>query len=76
MNVTMSIDEGLLRKAKRVAFEKNASLNGMFRQYLEDLVSKEELGKKKSLDELKQLFKKYRSNIDMRKWKRNDLYAR
>lgn len=76
MNVTMSIDENLLKKAKRVAFEKNASLNSMFRQYLEDLVSKENSDKKISLNELKLLFKKHRTHIDMRKWKRDELYER
>lgn len=72
----MSIDENLLKKAKRVAFEKNASLNSLFRQYLENLVSNEESLKKTSLNELKFLFKKHGTNINMQKWKRDDLYER
>ncbi len=40
-NVTISIEKKVLRKAKIIAIEKNTSLSGLIREYLEKLVAEE-----------------------------------
>ncbi|MEI6437538.1 MAG: hypothetical protein WCO69_02165 [Candidatus Omnitrophota bacterium] len=41
-NVTMSIDAALLRRARKVAVEKNTSVNALIREHLTELVSSEQ----------------------------------
>ncbi|MBF0331146.1 MAG: hypothetical protein HQL17_04355 [Candidatus Omnitrophica bacterium] len=38
-NVTMSIDDALLRRARKIALEKNTSVNAIIRAHLQDVVS-------------------------------------
>ena len=40
-NVTISIEKKVLRKAKIIAIERNTSLSGLIREYLEKLVAEE-----------------------------------
>ena len=42
-NITMSIDGELLKKARKIAVDRDTSLTGMIRGYLEELVEKEEV---------------------------------
>ena len=41
LNVTLAIEEDLLRAARAVAARRRTSLNEMFRQFLKDVVSRE-----------------------------------
>jgi hypothetical protein len=41
LNVTLVVEEGLLREARAVAAQRRTSLNEMFRQFLKNVVSEE-----------------------------------
>jgi hypothetical protein len=45
-NVTMAIDEDLLKKARKIAVDKNTTLTGLIRTYLKNLADQEERSKK------------------------------
>ena len=51
-NITMSIDDKLLKAARKIAVEKDTSLTGLIRGYLEELVEKEEVLKEMAASEL------------------------
>jgi len=40
-NITMSMDEDLIRKARKIAVEKNTTMTAMVRSYLRKLVERE-----------------------------------
>ena len=40
-NVTIALDEATLREARRIAADRSTSLNGMIREFLDQLVARE-----------------------------------
>lgn len=42
-NVTMSIDDNLLKRARKIAVDRDSSLSEMFRSLLDELVKQEEV---------------------------------
>jgi hypothetical protein len=40
-NVTIALDEGLLREARRIAADRSTSLNAMIREFLQELAERE-----------------------------------
>lgn len=75
-NVTMAIDEDLLKKARKIAVDKNTSVTGLIRNYLNHLVAQEETSKKEIIAELEELFDNSQAVIGDKNWAREDLYER
>ena len=75
-NITMSIDGDLLKKARKIAIEKDTSLTGLIREYLEDLVRKEDLQRERAAADLEGLFARSRAVVGRKTWTRDDLHAR
>ncbi|MEJ2054567.1 MAG: DUF6364 family protein [Calditrichaceae bacterium] len=72
----MAMDEKLLKKARKIAFEKNKSLSDLIRKYLQQLVEKEEMRKNNIVNELEKLFNNSHAEIGNKKWTRDQLYER
>ena len=45
-NITMSVDEKLIKKARKVAIERGISLTGMVREFLTEVAHRDEAQKK------------------------------
>ena len=75
-NITMSIDEKLLKKARKAAIDKNTSLNALIREYLEYLAENEENNKRKIVEELQLMFNKSTAIVGKKRWNREELHAR
>ena len=75
-NITMSIDENLLKKARKAAIDKNTTLTGMIRKYLEQLSETEESKKLQIISELKSIYSNSKAEVGRKNWKREDLYVR
>jgi predicted transcriptional regulator len=75
-NITMSVDDELLKKARKIAVEKDTTLTGLIREYLEQLVEREEAGKEIAIAELKRLFAQKKAVFGARTWTREDLHER
>jgi len=73
-NLTISIPDHLLEKAKKYAAQRGTSLNNLLREYLEELVglNKEQL--KKVLNDLLELSDRHTGKLE--RWKRENLYDR
>ncbi len=73
-NLTISIPDHLLEKARKYAAQRGTSLNNLLREYLEELVglNKEQL--KKVLNDLLELSDRHTGKLE--RWKREDLYDR
>ena len=75
-NLTMTIEEDILRKARRLAAGKNTSVNAMVRGYLKRMAAKEDQSISESMSELKKCFNTPGLVIGERTWRREDLYDR
>ena len=73
-NLTISIPDHLLEKARKYAAQRGTSLNNLLREYLEELVglNKEQL--KKVLNDLLELSDRHTGKLE--RWKRENLYDR
>jgi hypothetical protein len=75
-NITMSIDDELLKEARKIAVEKDTSLTGLIRGYLKELVEKEVVLKEMAALELESIFASSEAVVGEKTWSRDDLHAR
>ena len=78
MNVTLSLDDRLVKKARKIAVERDTTMTGMIREYLETLVSEDTASgrKRRERETLERSFQELHFRVGKRTWKRADLYAR
>ena len=74
MNLTLSIDEKLLKSARKAAVDMDTSVNSLIRDYLQELVEKQEQSKSMFLDEWMQLMDKNSISMEERSWNRDELH--
>jgi len=78
MNVTLSLDDELVKKVRKIAVDHDTTLTGLIRQYLEGVAAQDSaLGRKRREREaLEHSFQTFRFKIGKRNWTRADLHAR
>ena len=74
-NVTIAIDEALLRDARRIAAERSTTLNALIRQYLEEL-SRTESQAAKARHRIVELCRETRAEVGPRIVSRDELHER
>ena len=74
-NLTLTVDDELLRAARKVAIDRNTSVNQLVRDYLAGLV-READQRQSALAQLDQIFRTTRVGVGRRTWKRQDLHER
>ena len=73
-NLTLTIDEDVLREARKVALDRNTSVNQLVRDYLVELSGIAER-RRKAKAAIEQMFRDTHIRID-RKWTRDELHER
>ncbi|HEY2461152.1 MAG TPA: DUF6364 family protein [Candidatus Acidoferrum sp.] len=78
MNVTLSIDDSLVKEVRKIAIDQDTTLTGLVRDYLENLVAESNASgrKRRQQDALKRSFQRLRFPVGEKSWKRSDLYDR
>lgn len=78
MNITLSLDDDLVKKVRKIAVERDTTLTGLVRAYLEKLAYENAaLGRKQQEHEaLERSFQQFQFRVGKRTWKRQDLYTR
>jgi|HubBroStandDraft_6_1064221.scaffolds.fasta_scaffold606771_2 hypothetical protein len=78
MKITISLDEKIVRNARKVAAERGTTVAALVRGYLEKLIPEAQtLGsKERQLEALERTFKTLSARMGDRTWKREDLYER
>jgi len=74
-NVTIALDESLLREARRIAADRSSTLNAMIRGFLEELARRESRAVK-ARRRIVELCRKTDAEIGPRTWSRDDLHER
>jgi hypothetical protein len=75
-NITLSVDEEILKKARKVAIEKNTTLTEMIREYLKAIVRRGSTERQRAVKALEQSFRKHSRDMGRRTWTRESLYER
>ena len=75
-NLTMTIDEKILKKARKIAVERDTTVTALVRGYLEQLAVKEDVAVEGVVDELKRCFDRTNLEIGERTWTREQLHER
>lgn len=76
MNLTLSIDKNLLKSARKAAFDMDTSVNALIRDYLQELVDKQQQHENIFLDEWMRLMDKNTISMSERSWTREELHER
>jgi hypothetical protein len=74
MNVTLSIDEEVLARARALAARRGTSVNQLIRDYLQEIAA--DLSTDEVLAELEDLWARSAGESDGRGWSREELHAR
>jgi hypothetical protein len=78
MNITLSVEDDLVRTVRRIAVERDTTLSAMVREYLQAVVSEDSAHgrKRRERTALERSFEAFRIRIGRRDWRREDLYER
>jgi len=74
-NVTIAIDEGTLREARRIAADRSTSLNALIREFLDGLTLRESQSRT-ARRRIAQLCRDSKAEVGARTWTRDDLHGR
>jgi hypothetical protein len=78
MNITLSLDDDLVKKVRKIAVERDTTLTGMVRDYLEDLVTENASAgrRRREREILERSFDRLQFYVGKRTWQRADLHVR
>lgn len=74
-NITLKIDDELLKKARRLAFQKKTSINAIVKQTLNEFVSRD-LSREATLEGLESFYRKSKAKVGDKTWTRDEIYDR
>ena len=74
-NITLSVDENILAAVRRLAAERNSSVNGLVREYLAALAAHEDRAKR-ARARLRKLSAQSQGQLGGKTWTRDDLHDR
>ena len=75
-NITISIDDRLLKEAKKIAIDQDTSFSGLVREFVADLVTRKERERSLLIDELDDLLSESSARVGTITWSRDDLHER
>ena len=74
-NITLSVDEPVLKAAKLYAAERNSSVNALVREFLTSIAEREGRARK-ARRRIRQLSSRSKARVGRKSWSRDDLHAR
>lgn len=75
-NITMTLDDEVLKKVKKIAVEKNTTLTGLVRDYLTRIAKREDQRIEEVISDLSEIMTAKDMKIGEITWTRNDLHDR
>lgn len=76
MKITLSIDEEIVKRVRKIATDKNTTLTAMVRDYLTSIATSDAAARKADAEKLMETFEKVSRDMGPRTRAREDLYDR
>ena len=78
VNITLSLEDDLVKEVRRIAVERDTTLTGLVRSYLQDLAAEHARSgrKRRELEALEESFRTLQFNMGEKTWRREDLHER
>ncbi len=78
MNITLSLDEKLVKDVRKIAVERDTTLTGLVRDYLQNLAREHATSgrKRREREALERSFSQFQYRVGKKTWRREDLYVR
>lgn len=78
VNITLSLDEKLVRDVRKIAVANDTTLTGLIRAHLEQIAAEHAASgrKRREREALERSFSQFKFRLGKKTWKREDLYAR
>jgi DNA-directed RNA polymerase subunit F len=75
-NITLSVDDEIIKKVRKIAIDKNTTLTAMVREFLTSVATWDAQEKNEAVKKLQKSFKKMSNDMGRRKWSRENLHER
>jgi hypothetical protein len=77
-NITLAIDDNLVREVRKIALDRDTTLTGLVREYLKKLAAENAQSdeRRRAREKLEESFKRFEFPVGKRTWTRADLYER
>src|SRR5271154_6242988 len=74
MNITLSLDDKLVKEVRKIAVEKDTTLTGLVRAHLEQLAAEHANSgrKRREMEALERSFEKFQIRVGKKTWRRED----
>ena len=78
MNITLSVDEKIVKEVRKIAIERDTTLSALVRDYLEKLAAENAAGgrKRREREALERSFAQLQIKVGKPNWRREDLHER
>jgi len=78
MNITLSIDDDLVKEVRKIAVERDTTLTGLVRDYLKDLAVEHARSgrKRREREALERSFRHFQFRVGRKTWSREELHER
>ena len=75
-NITLSVDEEIIKKVRKIAIDKNTTLTAMIRDFLISVADSDVHEKHQAIKKLRLSFRRLSRDMGRRSWTRETLYER
>ena len=75
-NITLKVDDEIIKKVRKVAIDENSTMTAMIRNYLQSIADRESPEQERKIVLLEKSFNKLGRDMGKRTWSRDDLYDR
>lgn len=75
-NITLSLDDDLVTRVRKVAIERHTSMNSMIREFLETVAQADEARRRLAVRALRRSFAEHSTPMGKHTWTRDELHER
>ncbi len=75
-NITLNVDQDVIKKVRKIALDRNTTLTAMVRDYLQSVAERDAVERERRIARLKNGFRRYSQDMGQRTWRRDQLYDR
>jgi hypothetical protein len=78
MNITLTLDDRLVKEVRKIAADRDTTLTGLVRTHLEQLAAENAKSgrQRRELEALERSFERFQFKFGKKTWKREDLHDR